>query len=601
MPVTLLNQHWTRATDYPSQLSQTDLPSIIFQNVGQYSPWFDAGNTDQDWRTPDGCQVVFVNQLERHGSRYPTSGSYSGIASTLVKIANHLDKVSYSGPEDPVDPTLRFLRNYTSSASGADGGLKGVLGNAELVPFGQFEAFRSGRDFSERYSHLFQASVDVNSDYRRDLKGSSRRDQASFEALGTRQSSSNSDEFSQRPFVRASGGDRVVASSRFWLQGFHNPRRPFLHTPPSTTPWPPKGTTEDDYALKNQQGKPNIPLPNPDVIISEKGTSNNTLDVYTCTKFESSVRNNATSLSQQKQDEFSKSATLPILERWSKGFSKTDQNNQAINLTNSDVLNLFSLCAFDTVARLDPYDWIRYDDDDDDEESQTSARRRSSKDAISKVCGMFERNEFGGIYEVVLNIEKSYGFGPDQPFSRALATPWLRELLARLRSERPRGLEDQPTALNTTLDSNPSTFPLPPTDQEYSDFSSNGRSWTTGGKPTGFVDFTHDNQLAPIISSLGLIDFGGEGGSTGWNTAKTTPFDGRLTVEKLYCPSTTTSSSSSDQDFYIRLIVNGKVRSTKDWCQQGREEARDQLCPQQVFLKSLDWVQGYDEWSKCYA
>ncbi len=61
------------------------------------------------------------------------------------------------------------------------------------------------------------------------------------------------------------------------------------------------------------------------------------------------------------------------------------------------MLQLFSLCAFDTVARLDPYG-ILYD------------QPERNEGAVSPFCNLFKPDEFVSIYEVTTNMEKDYGF-----------------------------------------------------------------------------------------------------------------------------------------------------------------------------------------------
>lgn len=585
------------------------LPPEIFHNHGQYSPWFPAHEYAEYGDAHDHCTVTFVSQLERHGSRYPTGGAYNELSKTLRQIAKHLKRVpdaAYTHDEanEGLDPELQWLRHWVETKKSREGGLRDRLGNSELTPYGQYEAYSSGWRFYEKYAHLFSfQQVDINADYATDSSSHGAESNRLLDLIcGTREPPVTSSTFpafqllssavksichyigsepkhpqskhESRPFVRASGADRVITSSRFFLQGFaHSPHRPFRHASPESAPWPPKGRPVYLDSLKSHKPHRRIHhLPHPDVIIPEARksdkagqiASNNTLDVYTCSAFERDFRDNAQSPASRKVAAFAHNATSAIRHRLAtqlgvrKGGSK-DRRGERLHLEPKEVLQLFSLCAFDTVARLDPYGLLYGEAD-------------RNKGAISPFCSLFKDDEFASIYEVSTDLEKDYGFAAHQPYHKALAAPWLRELVARLQQRMP--VMDPPTSINTTLDKDPDTFPLPS---------------QTG--PKAYVDFTHDNQLAPIIASLGLWDEEHE-----WQTATTTPFSGRMTVEKLKC----------GQGEYIQILVNDQPAkvSSGSWCKDAEGDFADagqHLCPLGAFLQPLEWVDRADEWDKCYS
>lgn len=589
------------------------LPPDIFHNLGQYSPWFPAESAAKEDTLPDQCKVTFVGQLERHGSRYPTNGAYKELRKTLRQIAKHLEHVPDAGKHDKasrsdgLDPELKWLRHWVETKKTEDGGLRNRLGNSELTPYGQYEAYSSGWRFYERYSHLFEnGAVEVNADFDHAQNGAKAHSRVLLDKLCTSpkgESVSSSvpalqvfsrvkislcsllgaststkhphKNFDERPFVRASGADRVITTSRFWLQGFaHSPHKPFRHAPPESAPWPQKGRPIVAETLKG--GKPHRrirDLPNPDVIIPEARksdklgqiASNNTLDVYTCLAFERDYRDNAQSPASTKTAVFAHNATATVRERLAsklgirRGGSK-DRRGERIHLEPKQVLQLFSLCAFDTVARLDPYGLL-YD------------QPQRNKDAVSPFCGLFKPEEFASIYEETTNMEKDYGFAAHNPLHKALATPWLRELLARLEDRPP--VMTPPTSINTTLDKDQSTFPLP---------SSNG--------PRAFADFTHDNQLAPVIAALNLWE-----DEDDWVTSLTTPFSGRLTIEKVEC---------EQEDPLVRILVNDQPASVASgsWCPSTSNSSKylgDRLCPLSAFLGTINWVDSANEWDQCYS
>ncbi|KAJ7213563.1 acid phosphatase [Mycena pura] len=123
---------------------------------GAYSPFFEAGTYVAP---PDGCRI---DQLQRHGARFPTSGA----ATTIISGINKLQSV-----QNYTDARLDFLKNFTYS-----------LGVADLVPFGAQQSFETGALAFERYADLLSA---------RNL-----------------------------PFVRASSSARVVDSATNWTAGF---------------------------------------------------------------------------------------------------------------------------------------------------------------------------------------------------------------------------------------------------------------------------------------------------------------------------------------------------------------------------------------------
>ncbi|SPO27387.1 related to 3-phytase A precursor [Ustilago trichophora] len=575
------------------------LPPDIFHNLGQYSPWFPADAASFQSTVPDQCTVTFVSQLERHGSRYPTNGAYKELRKTLRQIGNHLKRVPDASKHNKVDsegldPELKWLRHWVETKKTEDGGLRNRLGNSELTPYGQYEAYSSGWRFYEQYADLFKDEhVDVNADFDvaySSQAASSKRLLASLceapHADVAFSSGPGSQLFSharrglchmirsgsslkhphekhhQRPFVRASGADRVITTSRFWLQGFaHSPHKPFR-----------RPVVLDGF----KGGKPHRRirnLPEPDVIIPEARksdklgqiASNNTLDVYTCSAFEHDYRDNAQSPASLKTAAFAYNATAAIRERLAsqmgvrRGGSK-DRRGERIHLEPKQVLQLFSLCAFDTVARLDPYGLL-----------QNKPERNNG--AVSPFCGLFKQGEFASIYEVATNMEKDYGFAAHNPLHKSLATPWLRELLARLEDRPP--VMTPPTSINTTLDDSSHTFPLP-----------------QGKGPKAFVDFTHDNQLAPIIAALGVWEQDHE-----WVTSLTTPFSGRLTIEKLNC----------GQDDFVRVLINDQPASASSgtWCPKAAKGTavlgNNDLCPLSAFLEPLRWVDSAEEWDKCYT
>lgn len=196
-----------------------DLDTEIFHNQGQYSARYTVSSELPD-DLPAGCEVTLVNSLERHGSRYMTSGSLKQAQATLAKMRAALTAQRVNVEKLPHD--LRFLANAT------------VLSNtADLVPYGALQSYLSGRYTAQRYSHLAKSS-------------------------------------NESVFIRTTGtgnSDRVIVTAKYWSLGFSGSTFPSESLVDGTT-------TRDSPAIAGHE---------PNVIISEAFGQNNTLGVSTCT------------------------------------------------------------------------------------------------------------------------------------------------------------------------------------------------------------------------------------------------------------------------------------------------------------------------------
>ncbi|KAG9310358.1 histidine phosphatase superfamily [Chiua virens] len=133
-----------------------DLPQSLQQSWATYSPYFPVVKYVPP---PAGCDIV---QLERHGARYPTSGSGKSIEESVESIKN---ATAFNSP------SLQFVKDYNYT----------LENNGYLVPFGAAQSFDAGQEHYVRYASL-----------------------VSEEML---------------PFVRASGDERVVESALNWTAG----------------------------------------------------------------------------------------------------------------------------------------------------------------------------------------------------------------------------------------------------------------------------------------------------------------------------------------------------------------------------------------------
>ncbi len=127
----------------------------------------------------------------------------------------------------------------------------------------------------------------------------------------------------------------------------------------------------------------------------------------------------------------------------------------AFNWTAQDSYNAQSLCAYETVAL-----------------------------GYSSFCGLFTYEEWEGYeYSVDINFAGNNAF--QSPTGRAVGAGYVAEIQARLENH----LITKPTAqINTTLDSQNSTFPVS-LDQNL------------------FFDFSHDTNIMAILTAFGLTQF----------------------------------------------------------------------------------------------
>ncbi|KAG1897714.1 acid phosphatase [Suillus fuscotomentosus] len=242
MTVLLSGHYFDLVPQLASEINSRILFSESQQFWGPYTPYYPV---EEYQHPPNGCSITQVNILQRHGARYPTSSASKRIQRSLQKLLN---------ASKYVDPKLEFLRSY-----------QWHLGVADLVPLGSTQSFHSGAETYRRYSHLVDDHM--------------------------------------LPFVRASGGDRVVMSAVNWTAGFADASRQLYH-------------------------------PSVSVIISETETSNNTLKNSMCPNSRAS-KNEANTW----RDIFSAS----IVDRL---------NTAAVGaeILSQDIPELMSLCAFETVS-----------------------------------------------------------------------------------------------------------------------------------------------------------------------------------------------------------------------------------------------------------
>ncbi|KAF8751581.1 histidine acid phosphatase family [Rhizoctonia solani] len=125
------------------------------------------------------------------------------------------------------------------------------------------------------------------------------------------------------------------------------------------------------------------------------------------------------------------------------------------NLTDRDVFSLMNLCGFDSAAK---------------------------NGTASPWCGVFSLDEWKS-YEYYHDLEKYWSKSYGSTYARSLGAGWVNELLSRLTGT---PVQDS-TSTNRTLDSSHKTFPI------------------GSCAPRIFADFSSDNNIVTILSSLGIL------------------------------------------------------------------------------------------------
>ncbi|KAI6002024.1 phosphoglycerate mutase-like protein [Pisolithus albus] len=120
----------------------------LFRSWGNLSPWYSVPKgsfgIDEGPEPPQGCSVVGVHLLHRHGARYPT-GSSSGPATLSSQLHE-------SAAEWEATGSLAFLNDWTYK-----------LGEEVLTPFGRQQLFDLGVSMRLKYGFLLENFTAANS------------------------------------------------------------------------------------------------------------------------------------------------------------------------------------------------------------------------------------------------------------------------------------------------------------------------------------------------------------------------------------------------------------------------------------------------------
>ncbi|KAE8382918.1 histidine phosphatase superfamily [Aspergillus bertholletiae] len=286
--------------------------------------------------------------------------------------------------------------------------------------------------------------------------------------------------------------------------------------------------------LGESKTKQDQPAPIVNVIIPETDGFNNTLDHGTCTVFESSEAED------EAEEKFINVFTPSIIER-------LEKNLPGIKISGKELVYLMDMCSYDTIALT----------------------RDGSR--ISPFCALFTHEEWVQ-YDYLQSVGKYYGYGAGNSLGPAQGIGFANELIARL-TQSP--VKDH-TSTNTTLDSNPATFPL------------NAKL---------YADFSHDNAMTSIYFALGLYNqtkllsqtsVQSTEETNGYSAAWTVPFAARAYFEMMQC--------KGEKEPLVRVLVNDRVIPL-----QGCDADKHGRCKRDDFIEGLSFVTSDGNWAECFA
>ncbi|KAI6540154.1 hypothetical protein MCOR10_001021 [Pyricularia oryzae] len=197
---------------------------------------------------------------------------------------------------------------------------------------------------------------------------------------------------------------------------------------------------------------------------------------------------------------------------------RLNKNLRGANLSTKEAHLLMELCPMETAANF------------------------GKTGALSPFCSLFRRKDWKA-FDHYSTVVKWFASGDGNPLGPTLGVGWVNELIARL-LQRP--VEDH-TSTNSTLATNPATFPL--TSKLY-------------------ADFTHVNDLLGIYSALGLFKtkttlsntkmttipvnrIAAVQKLTGYSASRVASLGARMYVEKMTC--------EGEQGELVRILINDRV------------------------------------------
>ncbi|KAJ9482516.1 hypothetical protein VN97_g10913 [Penicillium thymicola] len=196
----------------------------------------------------------------------------------------------------------------------------------------------------------------------------------------------------------------------------------------------------------------------------------------------------------------------------------------------------------------------------------------------SPFCSLFTKDEWLG-FEYSLDLSYHGGNGFASPTGRAVGVGYVEELIARLQHQYPQPDEGF-AAINETLDTSPTTFPL---DQNL------------------YLDFSHDTTIFSMLTALGLTQFGEflpisrPPPNRELIISHIVPFAGRFNIEVIKAPrpvlarrsgdpQVSSYESKGDETTYVHMLMNQRtIPLGRSISECGDRE--DGWCELQTFIK----------------
>jgi len=191
---------------------------------------------------------------------------------------------------------------------------------------------------------------------------------------------------------------------------------------------------------------------------------------------------------------------------------------------------------------------------------------------FSKFCDLFTYQEWQD-YAYSIDLYFSGGSAFHSPTGRAVGIGYQQEVMARLKNHT---LGYSGSQINVTLDSNPETFPL---------------------NQSLYFDFSHDTNIASVLTAFGLRQFADElpatenHGNHTFKVAHVTPFGARLDIEVIKTPKPLSPNRDGylrgEETKYIHFILNQRTLPLGKSFPEC-EDRKDGWCEFETFLKIQD-------------
>ncbi|KAG7146184.1 3-phytase A like protein [Verticillium longisporum] len=531
----------------------------LFKLMGYLAPYEPSpGFGVDEYGLPEGAEIVQLQMLSRHGSRYPTLNS--SVTSLGDRLKAAAGKVKAKG-------ALEFLNRWTYE-----------LGHEILVPKGRSELFESGVLHSYMYSQLYNANSKI--------------------------------------IVRTTTQDRMLKSAEYFLAGFfglewHGSRYPTLNS----------GVTGLGDRLKAVAGKlkakgaleflnrwtyelgHEILVPKGRSELFESGV----LHSYMYSQLYNT--NSKIIVRTTTQDRMLKSA-----EYFLAGFFGLEWTNNAtieviieqggfnnslagyLNCPNAWKHQVGTEASLDWQSRylanattrlqglIEGYDWTI----EDTYAAQTMCPYETVAYGYSRWCELFTYEEWLGFsYSVDLAFSGNNMF--HNPTGRAVGLGYQQEVIARLKNHT---LGYSGSQINTTLDSSEETFPL---------------------NQSLYLDFSHDTNIASILTAFGLTQFAGPlprdklPETHNLTVSHLTPFAARLDIEIIRAPKPVKADRSGYADKggetkYVHFVLNQRtvpLGVSFEECDVGRV---DGWCEFETFLEVQDKMEKLADFDRaCFG